>query len=204
MLGDRVVLSTNDVLELAADALVIEDSGWLLASRGMAAAVDALYPELRPLREQVLEQRKSPFALGAAVGFPLTGDAHRVRGVIWAITFGYQPQPGQPDQRQRATPLDVAEATRNALLRADELGAAQVVMPALGTRLGFHMLPPTPKKLPRYVMGAAQLIGIQQALQHTTVVQQITLGLSLRDYAIFHELLGQPLAAAAGDEEHDD
>lgn len=203
MLGDRVVLSTSDVLELAADALVIEDSGWLSASRGMAAAADALYPELRAVREQLVEQHGGPFALGTAVGFPLAGE-HAVRSVIWAVTFGYQPQPGQPDQRQRATPLDVAEATRNALLRADELGAAQVVMPALGTRLGFHMLPPTPKKLPRYVMGAAQLIGMQQALQQTTTVQQITLGLSLRDYAIFHELLGQPLAAPAGDEEQDD
>ena len=203
MLNDRVVLSTSDVLELPADALVIEDSGWLSASRGLAAAVDELYPELRVLRERALKQHGGAFAPGAAVGFALS-DGQPLRAVICAITFGQHVPGGPVDQRQRATPLIVAQASRNALLEADTLGMAQVVMPALGTRLGYHMLPPTPKKLPRYVMGAAQLIGVQQALQQTAAAQQVTLGLSLRDYAIFHELLGQPLAASIGDGEQDE
>jgi O-acetyl-ADP-ribose deacetylase (regulator of RNase III) len=203
MRDERVTLSTQDVLEIAADALVIEDSGWLAASRGLAAAVDELYPQLRLLRARAQDQRGGPFALGAAVGLAL--DAQPLRSVIYAITFGQQSATtSAPDQRQRATPLDVAEAARNALLEADRLGAAEVVMPALGTRLGYHALPPTPKKLPRYVMGAAQLIGVRQALQQTASVQLVTIGLSLRDYAIFHELLGQPLAGLPNDGEHDE
>lgn len=199
MLGDRLVLATEDVLELPADALVVEDGGWLTAARGLAAAVDQRYPQLRALREQALERHGGPFALGAALAFALS-DTDR-RALIWAITFSQQPQQAE---RQRATPLDVAQATRNALLQADALGVEQVVMPALGTRLGYHALPPTPKKLPRYVMGAAQLIGVQQALEQAHAIKRVTLGLSLRDHAIFHELLGQPLSAAIGDEEQDE
>lgn len=204
MLGDRVVLATSDVEMLPAEALVVEDSGWLTASRGLAAAIDGQYGELRALREHAVEQHGGPFALGEAVVFPINDSVQGRRALIWTVTFGHQPQPGQPDKRQRATPLDVARASCNALLRADELGIAEVAMPALGTRLGYHVLPPTPKKLPRYVMGAAQLIGVQQALQQTSAIRRVTLGLSLRDYAIFHELLGQPLATSIGDGEQDE
>ncbi|HEX6288605.1 MAG TPA: hypothetical protein VFZ66_05410 [Herpetosiphonaceae bacterium] len=204
MVDERVKLSTADALTVPADAIVVEDSGWLTASRGLAASVDGLNPELRARREQALALHGGPYAIGAALGFPLHPTTHTLRHAIWTITFTYIQQPEQRDHLVRATPLDIAAAARSALLEAIELKARHIIMPAIGTRTDYHVLPPVPKKLPRYVMGAAQMIGIQQALQTDTTIESVTLALSQRDYAIFHDLLGLPSAESIDEDTSDE
>lgn len=191
-------LAITEPLLVVADALVVEDSGWLSAERGLAAQVDQLFSTLQPQRTQYIAQCGA-LALGAAAAFVVGAQEGSFRAVVYTVTFTYPAQPAQAEQRMRATPLVVATATRNALLRAAEIGARHVVLPALGTRLGHHSLPPTPKKLPRYVMGAAQLIGIEQALEQTTMLERITLAVTHRDYAIFRELLGAGADSVDGD-----
>ena len=199
MLDRRVRLSMVDALSVPADAIVVEDSGWLSGARGLAATVDGLDAGLRSRREAALAQHGGPFALGTARGFLLEPATHPFRHAIWTITFAQVRQAeGQPERVERATPLDVAAATRSALLEAAALGVKHLVMPAIGTRTDQHVLPPVPKKLPRYVMGAAQLIALQQSLDETTI-EQVTLSLSLRDHAIFHDLLGLPLETTLED-----
>lgn len=199
MLDRRIRLSTVELLRVPADAMVVEDNGRLSGLRGLAATVDGLDAGLRRRREEALAQHGGPFAPGAAIGFQLEQTTHPFRHAIWAITFSQLPQPeGQTERLERATPLDVAAATRSALLEAQKLGVRHLVMPAIGTRTDQHVLPPVPKKLPRYVMGAAQLIALQQTLDETTI-EQVTLSLSLRDHAIFHDLLGLPLAIVLED-----
>lgn len=193
MLDRRIRLSTVELLRVPADAVAVEDSGWLSGLRGLAATVDGLDAGLRRRREEALAQHSGPFELGTAIGFRLEQTTHPFRHAIWAITFGQLPQTqGQPERLERATPLDVAAATRSALLEAHKLGVKHLTMPAIGTRTDQHVLPPVPKKLPRYVMCAAQLIALRQTLDETTI-EQVTLSLSLRDHAIFHDLLGLPV-----------
>lgn len=191
MLDRRIRLSTVELLSVPADALVVEDNGRLSALRGLAATVDGLDAGLRGRREEALAQHGGPFAIGTALGFQLEPRTHPFRHAIWAITFSQAD--GQTERLERATPLDVAAATRSALLEAAALGVKHLAMPAIGTRTDQHVLPPVPKKLPRYVMGAAQMIALQQTLDETRI-EQVTLSLSLRDHAIFHDLLGLPPA----------
>lgn len=204
MLGQQVELTTTNALEIAADTIVVEDCGWLSATRGLAATLNSLYPELRTQREQALAQQGSSFALGDAIVCRLPATELPLQTVIWVVTYTYQPQIGHGSERVRATPLDVATATTNALRAASKLGAEQVVMPAIGTRTDQHVLPPVPKKLPRYVMGAAQLVAINQLLQSDTSLHRITLSLTQRDYAIFHELLGSEIAHSGTEDETND
>jgi hypothetical protein len=193
MLDQRIRLSIADAVTIAADAIVVEDSGWLTGTRGLAIALDGLDPDLRQRREAALAAHGGPYPLGTALSFPLQPTTSTLRHAIWTITFSYRQEPEQRNQLVRATPLDVATATSNALLQAAEQRAAHLVMPAIGTRMEHHVLPPAPKKLPRYVMGAAQLIALQSTLQTIASIEQVTLSLSQRDYAIFHDLLGQAL-----------
>jgi hypothetical protein len=200
MLDDRVHLSMSDALDVPADVLVVEDSGWLTATRGLAGLVAARYPALRALREQAVAEHGGSFPLGAAMAFTINDDEYTLRAVVWAVTWTYpQPTAQHAHDRVRATPLDVAAATRNALHQAAIIAATHVVLPALGSRLDYHVLPPTPKKLPRYVMGAAQLVAMQQALV-ASPIQQVTLSVSQRDYGIFSELLGRRHDEVATDE----
>lgn len=204
MPGQQIELTTANVLEVAADTVIVEDCGWLSASRGLAATIDGLYPELRAQREQALEQHGGPFALGDAIACRLPLAALPLQRAIWVVTYSYQPQIGHGSDRVRATPLDVAAATTNGLQAAALHQARHVAMPALGTRTNQHVLPPAPKKLPRYVMGAAQLVAINHLLQTGSAVQRITLSLTQRDYTIFHELLGSQPAIATTEDEADD
>lgn len=198
MLDRRIRLSTADALSVPADAIIVEDSGRLTGSRGLAATVNGLDPGLGLRRQAMLAQNDGLYTPGTAIGFRLDQITHTFRYAIWAITFSHSSQPEQPDQLIRATPLDVAAATRSALLEAETLKIKHLVMPALGTRSEQHVLPPVPKKLPRYVMGAAQLIALNQTLNETTI-ESVTVSLSQRDYAIFHDLLGLPLEPSLED-----
>ncbi len=204
MLGRQVEFTTAHALEVAADVIVVEDCGWLSASRGLAATLDSLYPELRAQREQALEEHGGAFGLGDAIVCRLSAAASGLQAVIWAVTYTYQPQVGHGSDRVRATPLDVASATTNALRAAAAMSAQHVVMPAIGTRTDHHVLPPVPKKLPRYVMGAAQLVAINQLLAADNTLQRITLALTQRDYMIFHELLGSKPANTGAEDDGDD
>jgi hypothetical protein len=208
MLDERVQLTTLDLLQVRADAVVVEDSGWLRAMRGPAALLDALYPSLRRERELAIEARGGPFPLGSAAAFPLPLDESGRMLAIWAITYTYPREfaPAEPSsqRRVRATPLVVAAATREAIQRAIAAGARHVAMPALGTRADYHVLPPVPKNLPRYTMGAAQLIGLHEALATTQALRQVTVSLSQRDYAIFEDLLGRGGPRHYEDEDNDE
>jgi hypothetical protein len=96
----------------------------------------------------------------------------------------------EAEPRAQATPLVIEAITRQALAEAVALGAAHVVLPALGTRTDQHALPPVPKKLPRYVMGTAQLLGVRAALEASPDLR-VTVCLTQRDLAIWNTLLGQ-------------
>lgn len=181
--SERLDLKEAELLSVAADAIIVEDNGRLLAQHGNAAALAMRYAELRLMREQAVPPN-SPLPLGSALAF--RADDGTI--AVWAVTYG-EAVDGQPVERTRATPLDIAAAAREALLRAAEHGARQVALPALGTRYGHHVLPAVPKKLPRYVMAAAQLIGIREALEHVSF-DRITLCLTQRDRAIFAAVLG--------------
>jgi hypothetical protein len=182
MLDPRIVTSTAEPLAIAADALVVEDDASVAARRGFAAVIDQRFPQLRAARARIGAGGR--LAVGAAVALPLDDPASPLRFVVWVATYGDRHAP-----EGRATPLIVAAAAEQALVQAHAAGARRIVMSALGTRLGTHVLPPTPKKLPRYVMGAAQLIGVQRGLAATTI-ERVTLSLTERDAAIFAELAG--------------
>jgi hypothetical protein len=107
--------------------------------------------------------------------------------VVYAVTWNAQRDAASTD---RATPLLIEAVTRRALRTAMKERVQHVALPALGTRLEHHALPPVPKKLPRYVMGAAQLIGIGQAL-HQYPSLHVTVCLTQRDLQIWRTLLGQ-------------
>ncbi len=182
---DRLELLEAEALSVAADALVVEDDGRIGAARGLAAEIDARHPELRAQRERVLADHGGPLPLGTVVPFQTAQAAWRV--VVWAVTWNAQ---RNAPLTERATPLLIEAVTRRALRTVVKEGAYHVTMPALGTRLEHHALPPVPKKLPRYVMGAAQLIGIGQAL-HQYSSLRVTVCLTQRDLAIWNTLLGQ-------------
>ncbi len=201
MLNQQLKLTTSNSLELGADTVVVEETGWLNAARGLAATIDGAYPELQAQREQAMKQRGGTFVPGEVVVCRLTAERLPLRFVISAVTYTYQPQIGPGSGALRATPLDIARATRRALQVTAELGGRHVVIPALGTRTDYHVLPPVPKKLPRYVMGAAQLVAVQETLVTLSAIPEITFSLTQRDYAIFHELLGiQPAGRLSGDD----
>lgn len=96
MLDRRVRLSTADALSVPADAIVVEDSGWLTGLRGLAATVDGLDAEPRQRREAALAEHGGAFALGTALGFRLEQTTHQFRHAIWTITFSQLPQPEGP------------------------------------------------------------------------------------------------------------
>ncbi len=201
MLSQQLKLTTSNPLELGADTVVVEETGWLNAARGLAATIDGAYPELKVQREQAIKQRGGAFVPGEVVVCQLTTDRLPLRFVISAVTYAYQPQIGHAGEALRETPLVIARATRSALLVTAELGGRHVVLPALGTRTDNHVLPPVPKKLPRYVMGGAQLVAVQETLVTLSPIPEITFSLTQRDYAIFHELLGiQAAGRFSGDD----
>lgn len=182
---ERCTLIEAEPLNCTADALVVEDDGTLMAARGLAAQIDDQYPELRAQREQAVAQRGGPLPLGSAVPCRTRQPDQRI--VIWVVTW-QQVRAAEPGTQ--ATPLIIEAVTRHALHAAVELGAMHVALPALGTRIDQHVLPPVPKKLPRYVMGTAQLVGIRSALeQHARL--RVTVCLTQRDLAIWNTLLGQ-------------
>ncbi len=190
MIEQRLTLTETAALAIRADALVVEDNGWLTAARGLATQVDGLYPELRPQRERALANNGGPFVPDTVIVCRVRGD-QPFRTIIWAVTHT---TPGPNDQRtserKRATPLVIEQVTQSALRQALAQGATHIVMPALGTRVDQHVLPPNPKKLPRYVMGAAQLIGIRHVLDDVPVLH-VSLSLTQRDLDIYRILLGQ-------------
>lgn len=183
---DRLTLIEADALAVAAGAVVVEDDGRLQATRGMAAEADAQHSELRAQRERAIAEHGGPLSLGAVAPFRIESNPQR-SVVVWAVTWNAQRDAAPTD---RATPLLIEAVTRRALRAAMKERVQHVALPALGTRLEHHALPPVPKKLPRYVMGAAQLIGIAQAL-HQYPSLQVTVCLSQRDLQIWRTLLGQ-------------
>jgi O-acetyl-ADP-ribose deacetylase (regulator of RNase III) len=191
MLDDRLTLTETDLLAIDADVLVVEDNGWLTATRGLAAQVDEMYPELCPQREGAVAKHGGPFPLGEIIVGKLKENDRGLHHVVWVVT---QVHTGTNDrsinQQHLATPLLIEQVTRDALKAVTAHEAKHVAMPALGTRVQQHVLPPNPKKLPRYVMGAAQLIGIRHMLDNVPSLH-VSLSLTQRDRDIFLELLGQ-------------
>ena len=201
MLDHRLTFTQTHALAVPADALVVEDDGWLSAARGLAAQAAGLYPELQTQRERALHGNGGPFSLGSVIAFRVNQSKQGLRSIVWAVTWSYpDPDARRSERRIRATPLTIAEVTQKALLHAAAQGARHVVMPTLGTRIDQHVLPPNPKKLPRYVMGSAQLIASRLALQSTPSLH-VTLSVTERDLSILRELLGQAGHANSDEDE---
>ncbi len=180
-------------LTVAADALVVEDSGWLAGAKSLAAEVDARGGQ--PLRHEraTLIAQQGPLAIGTAVCTTsgLWAELGGPPTLVHAATYTYPDAVRAPETRVGATPLDISRATLAALRSAAEAGATHVCMMPLGVRPNHHQLPANPKNLARYVMAGVQLAAIAQALPEFNVAQ-VTVALTERGYAIWQEVLGRP------------
>lgn len=178
-------------LAVAADALVVEDNNWLAGANSLAAEVDARGGELLRAERAALVAAQGPLRMGEAVA---TGSGEwATRGgppvIVHTVTYTYPERNRTSATRLGATPLDVGRATAAALAQAVGRGARHVVFQPLGIRPGHHRLPPVPKTLVRYVMAAVQLQAIDRALQKGQI-DQVTIALTDRGFAIWNEVLG--------------
>lgn len=111
----------GDICDLEVDAVVSPATGSLWMSSGVGAAIkkrggDAI---------EIAAVRAGPIALGEAVATPAGRLA--AKAVIHVATI---------EAAHRATQVTVASAARNAVLRAQEIGAHSMAFPALGTGTG--------------------------------------------------------------------
>jgi O-acetyl-ADP-ribose deacetylase (regulator of RNase III) len=111
----------GDICDLEVDAIVSPSTISLWMSSGVGAAIkkrggDAI---------EIAAVRKAPIALGDAIVTP--AGALLARSVIHAATL---------EAAHRTTPEAVAVAARTAVLRAQEIGARSIAVPALGAGMG--------------------------------------------------------------------
>ena len=117
----RLRLYRGDITELAVDAIVNAANNHLWMGGGVAGAIKRKGG--REIENEAV--KKGPIAIGEAVA---TGAGRlRARHVIHAATMG---------QDGRTGAKKIAEATRNALLRANELKLKSIAFPALGAGVG--------------------------------------------------------------------
>jgi O-acetyl-ADP-ribose deacetylase (regulator of RNase III) len=109
----------GDIAEESADVLVNAAGTSLQMGSGVAGALRRKAGQ--EINEEAVE--KGPVDLGAVA----VTDAYAL-DAAWVIHAAAMPHYGDG----RATAESIADATRNTLRRADELGAESLVMPALG------------------------------------------------------------------------
>jgi O-acetyl-ADP-ribose deacetylase (regulator of RNase III) len=117
----RLELREGDITEVETDAIVNAANSALWMGAGVAGAIKRAGG--RVIEEEAV--RQGPIEVGEAV--VTGGGALQARYVIHAAAMG-------PDLVTDAAKIE--SATRNALLRAEELGLKSVAFPALGTGVG--------------------------------------------------------------------
>jgi O-acetyl-ADP-ribose deacetylase (regulator of RNase III) len=117
----RIALQQGDITQVETDAIVNAANNALWMGAGVAGAIKRVGG--KDIEDQAV--RQGPIAVGEAV---VTGaGALKVRHVIHAAVMG----------TDLATDgVKIESATRNSLLRAEELGIKSVAFPALGTGVG--------------------------------------------------------------------
>jgi len=121
MVEKKIACSKGDITESTADAIVNAANNHLWMGSGVAGAIK------RKGGEQIEREAvaKGPIPVGEAVA--TTGRKLKARYVIHAAAMG---------QDLRTDETKIANATRNALLRAEELRVRSIDFPALGTGVG--------------------------------------------------------------------
>ncbi|MDD5287702.1 MAG: macro domain-containing protein [Dehalococcoidales bacterium] len=155
----------GDISGVAADALVNAANNYLWMGAGVAGALK------RTGGQEIEEEavRQGPIPVGSAVA---TGAGRlRAKYVIHAAVMG---------QDLRTDAGKIRQATRNSLLKADELGLKSIAFPALGTGVGGF----SPAECARVMLG---------------VMRDYQTGKTCLEKIIF-VLYGQPVYAAFKDE----
>jgi len=121
MAGKKITCSKGDITDSGADAIVNAANNHLWMGSGVAGAIK------RKGGEQIEKEAvaKGPITVGEAVA--TSGGKLKARHVIHAAAMG---------QDLRTDQTKIASVTRNALLRAEELGLRSIAFPALGTGVG--------------------------------------------------------------------
>jgi O-acetyl-ADP-ribose deacetylase (regulator of RNase III) len=121
LLEKRITCSKGDITESGADAVVNAANNHLWMGAGVAGAIKRKGGD-EIEREAVA---KGPIPVGEAVA--TTAGNLEARYVIHAAAMGHD---------LRTDETKIANATRNALLRAEELKLKSIAFPALGTGVG--------------------------------------------------------------------
>ncbi len=117
----KIEVSQGDITRLELDALVNAANNQLWMGGGVAGALKRVGG--REIEAEAVE--KGPIPIGEAV---VTGAGKlRAKYVIHAAVMG---------QELRTDTDKIRQATRNSLIRGDELGIKSVAFPALGTGVG--------------------------------------------------------------------
>jgi O-acetyl-ADP-ribose deacetylase (regulator of RNase III) len=120
-MSKKIVISRGDITESTADAIVNAANNHLWMGAGVAGAI-------KRKGGQAIEDEavtKGPIPVGEAIA--TAAGSLRCKNVIHAAAMG---QDLATDEKK------IRSATRNALLRADELGLCSIDFPALGTGVG--------------------------------------------------------------------
>lgn len=126
----KITLYRGDITTLSTEAIVNAANNQLWMGGGVAGAIKRAGGE-EIEREAV---SKGPIPVGEAV---VTGAGRlKARYVIHAAAMGYE-----GGRMIRPTEETVRSATKNSLLRAEELGIKSIAFPALGTGVGGFPLP---------------------------------------------------------------
>jgi O-acetyl-ADP-ribose deacetylase (regulator of RNase III) len=121
----KITLYKGDITELETDAIVNAANNQLWMGGGVAGAIKRKGGV--EIEKEAIE--KGPIQIGEAV---VTGAGRlKARYVIHAAAMGYEGGRMLPP-----TGDTIREATKNSLLRAEELGIRSIAFPALGTGVG--------------------------------------------------------------------
>ncbi|HDN79088.1 MAG: Appr-1-p processing protein [Chloroflexi bacterium] len=122
----EIKLLKGDITKVEADAIVNAANNHLWMGGGVAGAIKRAGG--KEIEEEAVA--KGPIQVGEAIA---TGAGRlKARYVIHAAAMGY-------DERGRMIPptaQTIRDATKNSLLRAEELGLKSIAFPALGTGVG--------------------------------------------------------------------
>ncbi|MFL5777401.1 MAG: macro domain-containing protein [Chloroflexota bacterium] len=121
----RIELWNGDICDLEVDAIVVAASTSMWMSTGVAGAIKRAGGD----EIEFAALRQAPVPLGGAI--VTTAGRLAARAVIHAVSL-------DRDRRTSAGAIDAA--VRSAMLRARELGAQSIALPALGTGVGGFAL----------------------------------------------------------------
>lgn len=118
----KLEVVVGDITQLEADVIVNAANSWLKHGGGVALAIVRRGGEAIQRESDLYVERNGPVPVG---GVAVTGAGNlKAKYVVHAVGPVY----GEESHREK-----LASAFRNALLKADELGAKSVVLPAIST-----------------------------------------------------------------------